>query len=94
MTKLTSILLQLLTLHNLPHLAQGKKSNTITTANADSFTIESNTLSRFNVLDNDDGSSLYIQQVTEPQHGYLAILDGNLELLYDPHTDFVGVDCK
>ena len=99
MTKLTSILLQLLTIHNQLYLINGKKSGFAVpspiTANADSFVIESNSLSHFNVLGNDSGDgALYIQQATEPQHGYLAVLDGNVQVLYAPDTDFVGLDCK
>lgn len=54
-------------------------------------------MSNLNVLENDSdpkGDELYISQVAEAQNGYVAVLDGNNELLYVPDTDFVGVDSK
>lgn len=98
MAKFTpTFVLQIISLHQLIWLTSAKKSNNKPQANPDVFSIESNSFTNLNVLDNDsdaNGKELYISEVTEAENGYVAVLDGHLELLYAPDKDFTGVDRK
>jgi hypothetical protein len=59
--------------------------------------IGKNELAHLNVLANDtdpNRDALHLMEVTEAQHGYVALLDGKKELIYAPNQDFEGLDCK
>ncbi|KAL3792432.1 hypothetical protein HJC23_001550 [Cyclotella cryptica] len=61
----------------------------------DMMLVGQNELAHLNVLKNDidpNGDELHLEEVTMPQHGYAAILDGAKELIYAPDLDFVGLD--
>ena len=63
----------------------------------DMILVGQNELAHLNVLKNDvdpDGDELLLDEVTTPQHGYAAILNGAEELIYSPDHDFVGLDCE
>jgi hypothetical protein len=63
----------------------------------DMILIGKNELAHLNVLANDtdpNGDALHLMEVTEAQHGYVALLDGKKELIYAPNQDFEGLDCK
>lgn len=63
----------------------------------DMILVGKNELAHLNVLANDtdpNGDELHLVEVDEAQFGYVALLEGNKELIYAPDEDFEGLDCK
>jgi hypothetical protein len=61
----------------------------------DMILVGMNELAHLNVLANDtdpNGDELHLMEVTEAQHGYVALLAGKKELIYAPNHDFEGLD--
>lgn len=81
----------------LPPPPPPPQENQAPQAMPDMILVGMNELAHLNVLANDtdpNGDELHLMEVTEAQHGYVALLAGKTELIYAPDHDFEGLDSE